>query len=156
MSAQGVMALQKFTLPRLKLTHRPAFGKKSVGIVPREVVANETLELSEEGASSTMTPDVGDILFDDGFSPEYEVVEPTGHKLESRSSVEGWEAIRIGLRNVVTESAAMPLEQKCFMCCDQASLRCPRCGPLGFYCCDCFKKAHCHVNVFHVAEKWEV
>ena len=87
---------------------------------------------------------------------KYEVVEPTGHELESRSSVEGWEAIRIGLRNVVTESAAMPLEQKCFMCCDQASLRCPQCGPLGFYCCDCFKKAHCHVNVFHVAEKWEV
>ena len=52
MSAQGIMALQKFTLPRLKLTHRPAFGKKSVGIVPREVVANETLELSEEGAST--------------------------------------------------------------------------------------------------------
>ena len=103
MSAQGVMALQKFTLPRLKLTHSPAFGKKSVGIVPREVVANETLELSEEGASSTMIPDVDDILFDDGFSPEYEVVEPTGRELESRSSVEGWEAIRIGLRNVVVQ-----------------------------------------------------
>ena len=65
------------------------------------------LELSEESTSSTVTPDVSDILFNDEFSPEYD----TGHELESRYSVEGWEAIRIGLRNVVTESAAMPLEQ---------------------------------------------
>ena len=37
-----------------------------------------------------------------------------------------------------------------------ATLRCEECGPLGYFCLECFDNAHRAVNRFHVAEKWEV
>ena len=77
-------------------------------------MANETLELSEEGTSSTVTPDVGDINFCSMVglvqSMRWWSLQVMSWRVDLRS-VEGREAIRIGLSNVVTESAAMPLEQ---------------------------------------------
>ena len=56
----------------------------------------------------------------------------------------------------VTESTAMPFDQLCLNCQGTASLRCQRCGPFGSYCLECFNKLHKTVNIFHVAEKFEV
>ena len=46
------------------------------------------------------------------------------------------------------------------MCCGcmgvTASLRCWQCGPSGYYCPSCFELYHQIVNIFHVADKWEV
>ena len=53
----------------------------------------------------------------------------------------------------VTEFTAMPFDQLCLNCQGTASLRC---GPFGSYCLECFNKLHKTVNIFHVAEKFEV
>ena len=37
-----------------------------------------------------------------------------------------------------------------------ASTRCQECGPLGYFCFGCFKESYSVVNLFHVAEKWEI
>ena len=81
-------------------------------------------------------------------------VEPTGHKLEERSMVAGWENVRSAILNAVTESAAMPAQCACVICAEaDAMLRCSKCGPLGP---GCFELFHQKINIFHVAEKWEV
>ena len=58
--------------------------------------------------------------------------------------------------NAITETAAIPLEQACINCNSTASLRCRQCGPLGFYCLQCFQICHKCVNFLHVPEEWEV
>ncbi len=51
----------------------------------------------------------------------------------------------------------MPINQPCVICeTVQASFRCRLCGPCGFFCWECFKSCHKHIQLFHVAEKWEV
>ena len=94
---------------------------------------------------------------DDFFNtPPSDSEEPTGYELESKSVVAGWQKIRADILKVVTEAAAMSLDQLCLNCEKLATLRCQQCGPLGFFCHECFKSCHRHVNFFHVSEKWEV
>ena len=50
----------------------------------------------------------------------------------------------------------MPAGTKCIMCEEFASLRCCYCGPLVFFCEECFKKKHSIMNIFHVPEVWKV
>ena len=135
------------SLPALKVTRRPTFSSKSVEIIQR----------GEPSRSSHQSVGLADHLdMDLGFSSVPTIVEPTTYELESRSSIAGWKEIRVKMRNAVTESSAMPLDQVCVVCGVLASIQCQQCGALGFYCLDCFVKSHCHVNFFHVAEKWEV
>ena len=94
-----------------------------------------------------------DDFFD--YSPS-DTEEPTAYELERKSVVAGWQKIRGDVLKVVTEAAAMPLDQLCLSCDMLATLRCQQCGPLGFFCHECFKISHRHINFFHVSEKWEV
>lgn len=50
----------------------------------------------------------------------------------------------------------MPVDQQCVVCGDVALFRCQQCGPCRFYCLECFEVSHMHINLFHVAERWEV
>ena len=59
--------------------------------------------------------------------------EPTKHEIHCKSSVEGWDNVREGIRMVVTEEAAMDEEQLCLICGELACLRCECCGPGGFF-----------------------
>ena len=88
--------------------------------------------------------------------PITELDEPTNYELESKASVAGWERVRNGMLRAVTEAACLPLAQSCISCDKEASLRCQRCGPLAYFCPDCFDQCHHKTNIFHVAEKWEV
>ncbi len=90
------------------------------------------------------------------FNSESDMPGPTNYELESKASVEGWKEVRYRMMVTVTEAAAMSSSQGCVICSEAASLRCQRCGSLGFYCLECFQKAHSSVNFFHVPEKWEV
>ena len=54
------------------------------------------------------------------------------------------------------EISAMPVDQSCLLCSELAVFRCQECGPLVYYCFECFSKQQQKVNLFHIAEKWEV
>lgn len=156
------MATKKITLPSFKVTRRPAFGKKTVQFIEREVglSGHSGAEQSEDASTissssvSALKPEQADVntLYD--VQTDMEV--PTGHELESRASAVGWESIRRELRVAVTEMASMPLSQVCLYCNTPASVKCKQCGPKGFYCHGCFVACHSNVNIYHVAEKWEV
>ena len=87
-----------------------------------------------------------------GLSPN----EPTDHQLHSQASVRGWEKLRMSMLLSAVESSAMPVDQTCLLCSKLAVFRCQECGPLIYYCYECFSKQHEKVNFFHIAEKWEV
>ena len=157
------MAYRRFPLPCLKLTQRPAFGQKSVNVIQRGVPdsqqnpqQNSIQAAPEEGSCSEACDSASEggdyCLFPTMFGPS----EPTTYELERRSSVAGWEGVRSGILTAVTEIQAMPVNQTCLNCENTASLRCQRCGPLVFFCADCFQSGHCNTNLFHIPEKWEV
>ena len=85
-----------------------------------------------------------------------ELDEPTSYELECKASVGAWEEIRPSVLHVVTESSAMRIRQQCLNCKQNAILRCLQCGPVAFFCEDCFSDLHRRLNIFHLAEKWEV
>ena len=59
-----------------------------------------------------------------------DIIEPTGHELESKANAAGWAASRILI--AVTEAAAMPLSQGCVNCDLSALFRCRQVGLLAF------------------------
>ena len=158
------MAYCRRSLPVIRLTKRPAVGEKSLQFldgriaaekagVPRGDVEDEAdgRRGSTESISESVTAADSFIAF-----PTPDVLEPTLHELESRASAAGWDKIRKDVMKAVTESTAMPVAQGCLRCKGLASLRCQECGPLGYYCLGCFEASHSVVNLFHLAEKWEV
>lgn len=151
------MATRKISLPSLKVTRRPSSGKTSVEHYQREVGLSDLqpvlLKDASESNQCTSTKELDDMGNSALFS---DLEEPTGHELESRASIAGWDSVRRAIRTAVTEMAAMPLSQICLCCDTPASMRCKRCGPKGYYCQECFIRCHSEVNFFHVAEKWEV
>ena len=72
--------------------------------------------------------------------------EPTDHQLHIQASVRGWEKLRTGMLLNAVESSAMPIGQDRLLCSEQAVFRCQECGPLVYYCHDCFAKQHEKVN----------
>ena len=159
------MAYRHFSLPSLKLTQRPTFGPKTLEVVQRTFL-NPEAELDhpalEEGSASSplhlaVDSDVDSDEWIPTAVPAPDIEEPTCRELESRASIARWEKIRNEMLSVVTEAAAMPLNQLCIICKTAvSSIRCQRCGPMGFFCPDCFQSCHSNTNLFHVAEKWEV
>lgn len=85
-----------------------------------------------------------------------ELDEPTSFELECKATVAAWEEIRPSVLHVITESCAMKIGQHCLNCKQNAILRCLLCGPVAFFCEACFLDLHRRLNIFHVAEKWEV
>ena len=156
------MAYKHFILPPLKVTHRPAFGPKSVDVVERvqleEAQAGFKGKVEEKSGNDSLDLPLGNPGANAGpsFMHESDEGRPSNYELESKAAVSGWMGIREKIRIVVTEAAAMPLGQVCVSCNGAASLRCQQCGPYGFYCLGCFESGHSRVNFFHVAEKWEV
>ena len=164
-----IMSYKELSLPTLKVTKMPATGSKLIEDIQRgvlEIQPNILVQKVDEVkvGGSHYKEDPAEILTSEptsGFSASLcdltsNSVEPTGYELERRSDVAGWNAIREGILTAVTETAAMVHNQPCLKCENAASLRCQRCGPLGFFCQHCFQQFHTNLNVFHVAEKWEV
>lgn len=83
--------------------------------------------------------------------------EPTLHELQRKADIRGWEELRKNILSAFTESNAMPRNQLCIVCLHTAAeFRCQDCGPAVFYCHSCFCSKHENINLFHVAEKWQV
>ena len=142
-------------LPPLKLSVRNASatcrtmlfrGSTGIGEPSSENVAEDKVKENDQEEEA-------DLILD-GLSDE--VCEPTHHELHCKASVKGWAEHRKKLLSVLTESAAMPLGQLCALCPNNALYRCQECGPLIFYCQECFCSQHKSANYFHTAEKWEV
>lgn len=144
------MAYRRYSLPPLKVTQRPTIGPKTTSSLYR--VVNSQGDPDPAPPVELHTPSLDDTT----ATPVPGSLDPTEHELSCRASVTGWEKIRTGIRIAVTENAAMPLGQLCVICDDTACLRCQQCGPLSFFCSQCYMKFHSRVNIFHVAEKWEV
>ncbi len=161
----NVMAtLRKSCIPPLKHTSRPTRGKKSVTSNYRRIKAGSIINLDSVTGNSipSWTPNCcpGDfsdslLMLDDSAENE-SMNEPTEHELHCKSSIEGWNELRSSIRSTLTESAAMRVGQLCSSCPELATLRCQRCGPMTFFCPQCFLTAHNDANIFHVAETWQV
>ena len=157
------MAYHRLKLPGLKLTRRPTTGGKVYEIIQRGDVGQDhdhSLQDSAGGPVVTPAHSSSDLLTtgtSSDFSAQWDLIEPTGHELEKQSMVAGWNSIRDEILSAAIEESAMPSNVMCFVCCEaMASLRCRKCGPSGHYCPGCFELCHQRVNIFHVAEKWEV
>ena len=152
------MATKRVSLPALKVTKRPAHGKKAVTYFKRKVGKLEKSffkDLRKERASCSD----GDASCLEDYmqaSTHTTVNEPTCHELESRALIAGWENIRHTIRAAISEAAALPLFQICLLCESPATMRCAQCGPKGYYCQECFLSSHASVNIFHAAEIWKV
>ncbi len=66
------------------------------------------------------------------------LLEPTHHQLQNISHVRGWEQQRKEFLYTATECSAMPSGQVCLFCINPAAYRCKSCGPLAFFCRNCF------------------
>ncbi len=144
-------------LPPLKLTQGSANSKKllfrgvrSVSGVqqggPSTSIDDKCASVEEKEQLPFVLPEADSLL----------VHEPTHHELQSKASVRGWKELRNKLLAVLTECSAMPLNQICILCPRNALYRCQECGPLIFYCMECFCSQHQTANFFHVAEQWDV
>ncbi len=149
---------KNISFPAIRLTKRPTRGKRKVEYLYK----GDAAEI--ETSTSTARVTSGLSQFEEAnLSPPVTVSgpgtrssEPTTFAIESKSAVVGWEKVRLALLNAVVEAAAMPLHQVCVLCNLESSLRCKQCGPISYYCINCFKETHAKVNFLHVAEKWEV
>ena len=146
------MAYRHLTLRPLKLTHR------TTDDVTRCVDIHRGMDESGSIPLQCSISDVEDTLdlHEQSVLASAELEDPTSYELECKASVAAWEEVRSSIFIAVTESYAMQNNQKCFNCENSAILRCVRCGPVAFYCEKCFSEFHKSVNIFHVAEKWEV
>ena len=163
---------QRFMLAPLKLTQRPDAARM---LVYRGVATTRQQEPSasngdsigseqepsasaEENMGQELSVDSSETTVVQDFLPDSPPIidEPTHHELQSKANVRGWEQLRSRFLSVRTECSAMPFGQLCLLCPNQAEFRCQECGPLIFYCRDCFCSRHEKVNLFHVAERWEV
>ena len=156
------IAYCRLSLPVIRLTKRPAVGEKSLQFLDGRITAERSgvpcgnvAEKADWDGGPTEESISESVTAVDSFPPP-DMPEPSFHELESRASAAGWDKIRNKVMKVVTENAAMPIAQVCLKCEGLASLRCQECGPLGFYCSGCFEVSHGVVNLFHLAEKWEV
>ena len=152
----------RFKLPPLKFTHCP---ESTARLVHRGVAATRQQQPTEELLPVVTGPTVPDstaftneipALLGVLLDPSPVIDEPSHHELQSRASVKGWEQLRSQFLSVATECSAMLLGQLCLQCSSPAEFRCQDCGPLVFYCKDCFCSQHEKTNIFHVAEKWDV
>ena len=149
------MATKRVCLPALKVTRRPAHSKKSVSYFRRKASGLAIVRKSERQSGHGGLVETSS-LEDCQFSPSSASQEPTGHEIDSKAVITGWEKIRHKIRTAVTESAALPILQACLLCEASATMRCKQCGPKGYYCLECFLTSHSSVNIFHVAEIWKV
>ena len=151
------MAHRRVVLPSLKVTQRPASGESSVEHILRGLPdLGPQLSHPPGGSSALNSPETENATTVNMLTSCDDVQEPTCYEVESRAAVAGWESVRKGMLAAVTETSAMPIGQVCLHCNATALMRCRQCGPLGYYCSACLLLCHSTVNVFHVAEKWEV
>ena len=140
----------QFKLPPLKLTVNSR-QKRTLHPGIRQDAEETVLPSDPIGDDQNQVfsnPDLPDL------APESQ--EPTFHELQCKSSVRGWEQLRERFLLAFTEGNAMPLGESCFKCTQVASCRCQECGVGAFYCEDCWISTHNKINIFHVAENWEV
>lgn len=163
------MAYKRLSLPPLKVTQRSTSYSSSVKSSIYRGNCEKKLQLSNLECSDSVEiqdPPTTEEPLDDAFgdshvcsmaySPDSPGEGITLHELQCKANVAGWKRVRQEMLAMITEKQAMPPNQPCITCKDAASCRCQRCGPLGFFCLDCFQEQHKVINVFHVAEKWEV
>ena len=149
----GGMASKRISLPPLKVTRRPAYGKKSVKYFERSVGYDSVREQVECEPSSDSTR----VLVEDYMQATTSALnEPTCYEVETKASIAGWESIRKMVQVTVTEMEALPLLEICLRCPAPATMRCQQCGSRSYYCQPCFLHNHTKVNIFHVAEIWKV
>ena len=74
------------------------------------------------------------------------------HAVKQKASSSAWANIRQGLLKAAVESSAMPVNQSCVMCPEEAIYRCIQCSSCAYYCHGCFGRVHAKVNIFHTGE----
>ena len=150
------MAFHKhFKLPPLRLTQRCGTDvqvrsvHRGITVCSRQSPGPEPVEGARQETQDNV--DMGNLPSNEELSSE-----PTDHQLHCQASVRGWEKLQMGMLLNAVESSAMPVGQTCLLCSEPAVFRCQECGPMIYYCHECFSKQHGKVNFFHTAEKWEV
>ena len=136
---------RKFKLPPLKLTMQSSEATSKLIHRARHPLGDAEVSTNRE------LPD--DVL---NVGGDAAVIEPSHHEIEAKSSIKGWSNIRNRLLTAFTELEHLPDGQVCIICSSCAEARCLGCGPHTYYCRERFCSQHSRINIFHVAEKWEV
>lgn len=140
-------------LPPLKLTQHSA---RTTKIIHRGSTSATARTNAEQESCDQSVGEMLDVQLDLPSEFPADFVEPSHHELQSKASVKGWEQLRSRFLSAHTESSAMPCQQPCLLCPEAAEFRCQQCGPVCFYCKQCFILLHEKSNFFHTPEKWEV
>ena len=148
------MAYQKrYRLPPLKLTKRCGAAVDYQSIYHRNSRGKQSVPPQQQQDSVRDDPLPDTVEYEDAGE---DISTPTLHGLQSQASIEGWSKVRGQVLLTAAEMCAMPENQTCLCCSEKAILRCQKCGPLVYYCHQCFLNQHKKANFFHVPEKWEV
>ena len=152
---------KRFKLPSLKVTNHSLCETKELHrnqshslIIDEAATVNKENDTTVEESSSTNAAD--DMLGFADHTQDSSMIEPTVYELQQRATVAAWEQLPGKMLSIAVENCALPVGQNCLTCINPAKFRCERCGPLVFYCFDCFCNQHETTNFFHVAEEWEV
>lgn len=137
-------------LPPFKLTKRSSTGVQ-VRDVHRSVFAHRCapLEPPEAIPNADDVEESHSLLLEEPMDSEvsnFALEELTHHELQSRASVESWGKLRKMMISTAMEGCAMPIAQQCLLCPSPALFRCQQCGPVVYYCSDCFCKQHESAN----------
>ena len=168
------MATQKrMKLPSLKLTQRSTGGVVRHRTVPRGMtnsaartghdLDDETSQASPETVRVSVDDTADAALVEDGELPMPGIDDfdrdhsgPSLHSIKQKAAAAAWERNRISMLKTFIECNAMPYNQTCITCANEAKYRCLQCASWAFFCSNCFADAHRSVNIFHVGEIWEV
>ncbi len=152
------MATKRFNvkLPKFKLTKRSTTGQVSHQVVPLGCLERES-KTALESPLEPPAPSSGPPVFSGNEATSDDQSFPSLHHIMQKQTAESWGKIRASMLNIATESEAMPIGEKCYLCkVAEASYRCLQCSSVVFYCPECFSTAHSKTNLFHKAEIWEV
>lgn len=133
----------KFKLPPLRVT-KCVSGSSSADLINRRCHYVQADMSKSEKENQSNLPSV-----------DHDFDEPSAHEIERQSASSKWQMLRSKLLTAAVESASLPPNQLCIVCCQLASFRCLECGPGVYYCSEYFCKVHEKMNFFHIAEKWE-
>ena len=152
----------RLKLPPFKVTQRTGAGVVNRSLprgrkdsVPVKVSAGFETQKEEE-EEQEKGDGLMEMVTDENSACQDESGAVSLHAIKQKAATEAWSHVRSALLKAAVESSAMPADQCCINCYDSATHRCLQCGPLAYYCYECFVAAHSRVNFFHTGEIWKV
>ena len=140
---------------RMKVTQRSTTGETVRREIPRGCIGGETSQDRSSCDSNSFPLHEQEFDFS-GHMDDTSSFEPSLHRIAQEAAVTNWNTVRPAILKAAIESSALPSNQYCCLCSNEATFRCLQCSPSGYFCHQCFGDIHSKINIFHIGEVFEV